>query len=124
VPERWSELAHSIDTPDTPDTSYSINFLHAFFINTTNSLHTMCRINPSDTPHNTGSLHSFDTTYSPYSINISRTKYMRSDATKLSSADYKDIMQYQDMKSKPLDQLRKRFHVSTSRLYQIWRGQE
>ena len=28
------------------------------------------------------------------------------------------------MKSKPLDQLRKKFHVSTSRLYQIWRGQE
>jgi len=49
---------------------------------------------------------------------------MRSDATKLSSADYEDIMQYRDMKSKPLEQLRKKFHVSTSRLYQIWRGQE
>ncbi|CAI2197081.1 5263_t:CDS:1, partial [Funneliformis geosporum] len=51
-------------------------------------------------------------------------RYMRSDATKLSSADYEDIMQYRDMISKPLDQLRKKFHVSTSRLYQIWRGQE
>ncbi|GBB88746.1 hypothetical protein RclHR1_15320010 [Rhizophagus clarus] len=49
---------------------------------------------------------------------------MYSDATKLSSADYEDIMQYQDMKFKPLEQLRKKFHISTSRLYQIWRGQE
>ena len=57
-------------------------------------------------------------------INPPPRKYMRSDATKLSSADYEDIMQYQDMKTKPLDQLRKKFHVSTSRLYQIWRGQE
>ena len=57
-------------------------------------------------------------------INPPPRKYMRSDATKLSSADYEDIMQYRDMKSKPLDQLRKKFHVSTSRLYQIWRGQE
>ncbi|CAI2178788.1 19067_t:CDS:2 [Funneliformis geosporum] len=48
-------------------------------------------------------------------INPLPRRYMRSDATKLSSADYKDIMQYQDMKSKPLDQLRKRFYVSTSR---------
>src|SRR5436305_3372767 len=51
-------------------------------------------------------------------------RYMRSDATKLSTADYEDIMQYRDMKFKPLDQLRKKFHISTSRLYQIWRGQE
>ena len=57
-------------------------------------------------------------------INPPPRRYMRSDATKLSSADYEDIMQYRDMKSKPLDQLRKKFHVSTSRLYQIWRGQE
>src|SRR5438045_3720783 len=57
-------------------------------------------------------------------INSPPRKYMRSDATKLSSADYEDIMQYQDMKTKPLDQLRKKFHVSTSRLYQIWREQE
>jgi hypothetical protein len=28
------------------------------------------------------------------------------------------------MKSKPLEQLRKKFHISSSRLYQIWRGQE
>jgi hypothetical protein len=49
---------------------------------------------------------------------------MRSDATKLSTADYEDIMQYRDMKSKPLEQLRKKFHISSSRLYQIWRGQE
>ncbi|RGB25479.1 hypothetical protein C1646_771681 [Rhizophagus diaphanus] len=57
-------------------------------------------------------------------INPSPRRYMRSDATKLSSADYEDIMQYQDMKSKPLKELRKKFHISTSRLYQIWRGQE
>ncbi|RGB25029.1 hypothetical protein C1646_772310 [Rhizophagus diaphanus] len=49
---------------------------------------------------------------------------MRFDATKLSSADYKDIMQYQDMKSKLLEELRKKFHISSSRLYQIWRGQK
>ena len=49
---------------------------------------------------------------------------MRSDATKLSTADYENIMQYRDMKSKPLEQLRKKFHISSSRLYQIWRGQE
>ncbi|GBB89998.1 hypothetical protein RclHR1_16870004 [Rhizophagus clarus] len=57
-------------------------------------------------------------------INPSLRRYMRSDATKLSSADYEDTMQYQDMKSKPLEQLRKKFHISTSHLYQIWRGQE
>ena len=57
-------------------------------------------------------------------INPSPRRYMRADATKLSSADYEDIMQYRDMKSKPLEQLRKKFHISTSRLYQIWRGQE
>ncbi|RIA84442.1 hypothetical protein C1645_742317 [Glomus cerebriforme] len=57
-------------------------------------------------------------------INPSPRRYMHSDATKLSSADYKDIMQYRDMKSKPLEELRKKFHISTSRLYQIWRGQE
>ena len=47
----------------------------------------------------------------------SRTRY-------LSSADYKDIMQYHDMKSKPLAQLSKKYNISNSRLYQIWRGQE
>jgi hypothetical protein len=57
-------------------------------------------------------------------INPPPRRYMRSDATKLSSADYEDIMQYRDMKSKPLEELRKKFHISTSRLYQIWRGQE
>jgi hypothetical protein len=57
-------------------------------------------------------------------INPPPRRYMRSDARKLSTADYEDIMQYRDMKSKPLDQLRKKFHISTSRLYQIWRGQE
>src|SRR3954451_22131844 len=57
-------------------------------------------------------------------INPPFRRYMRSDAAKLSTADYEDIMQYRDMKSKPLKQLRKKFHISTSRLYQIWRGQE
>jgi hypothetical protein len=57
-------------------------------------------------------------------INPSRRRHMRSDATKLSSMDYEDIMQYRDMVSKPLDQLRKKYHISNSRLYQIWRGEE
>ena len=57
-------------------------------------------------------------------INPPLRRYMHSDATKLSTADYEDIMQYRDMKSKPLEQLRKKFHISSSRLYQIWRGQE
>ncbi|GES87698.1 hypothetical protein GLOIN_2v1770749 [Rhizophagus clarus] len=64
----------------------------------------MRRIDPSDTPHNTGTLHSFDSPYRPH--------------------NYEDIMQYRDMNTKPLEQLRKKFHISTSRLYQIWRGQE
>ncbi|GET62098.1 hypothetical protein GLOIN_2v1763803 [Rhizophagus irregularis DAOM 181602=DAOM 197198] len=55
-------------------------------------------------------------------INPPPRRYMCSDTTKLSSADYEDIMQYRDMKSKPLEELRKKFHISTSRLYQIWRG--
>ena len=33
-------------------------------------------------------------------------------------------MQYRDMKSKPLVQLSKKYNISNSRLYQIWRGQE
>ncbi|CAG8779725.1 18086_t:CDS:2 [Dentiscutata erythropus] len=74
----------------------------------------MCRINPSDTPHNTGSLDSFDNAHSPHSFDNAHSPH----------TDYEDIMQYRDMKSKPLDQLRKKFHVSTSCLYQIWRGQE
>ena len=54
----------------------------------------------------------------PLKIHISsRTRY-------LSPADYKDIMQYCDMKSKPLVQLSKKYNISNSRLYQIWRGQE
>ncbi|GBB84660.1 hypothetical protein RclHR1_11230003 [Rhizophagus clarus] len=57
-------------------------------------------------------------------INPSPRRYMRADVTKLLSADYEDIMQYRDMNTKPLEQLRKKFHISTSRLYQIWRGQE
>src|SRR3954467_14499749 len=47
-----------------------------------------------------------------------------SRARYLSPADYKDIMQYRDMKSKPLDQLSKKYNISNSHLYQIWRGQE
>ena len=49
---------------------------------------------------------------------------MRSDATKLSSTDYEDIMQYRDINPKPLENLRHKYHVSNSRLYQIWRVQE
>ncbi|RGB25847.1 hypothetical protein C1646_771185 [Rhizophagus diaphanus] len=33
-------------------------------------------------------------------------------------------MQYQDMKSKPLAQLSKKYKISNSHLYQIWRRQE
>ncbi|CAG8745823.1 8276_t:CDS:1, partial [Funneliformis caledonium] len=50
--------------------------------------------------------------------------YISSRASYLSPADYKDIMQYRDMKSKPLAQLSKKYNISNSRLYQIWRGQE
>ncbi|CAI2198284.1 14598_t:CDS:1, partial [Funneliformis geosporum] len=32
---------------------------------------------------------------------------MRSDVTKLSSADYENIMQYRDMKFKPLKEIKK-----------------
>ncbi|CAG8856016.1 37181_t:CDS:1, partial [Gigaspora margarita] len=39
-------------------------------------LHIMCRINPSDTPHNTSSLDSFDNAHSPHSINISHTDFL------------------------------------------------
>ncbi|CAG8717045.1 16186_t:CDS:2, partial [Funneliformis caledonium] len=73
--------------------------------------------------HSEHSTNASDTLHTTHSINIF-ARYMRSDTTKLSSTDYEDIMQYRDMKSKPLDQLRKKFHVSTSCLYQIWRGQE
>ncbi|CAH1766255.1 13822_t:CDS:1 [Entrophospora sp. SA101] len=57
-------------------------------------------------------------------IGSSRRKRMRSDAAKLSPEDYKDIMQYRDIKSKPLEELRLKYHISISRLYQIWRGEE
>ena len=50
--------------------------------------------------------------------------HISSRASYLSPADYKDIMQYRDMKSKPLAQLSKKYNISNSRLYQIWRGQE
>ena len=49
---------------------------------------------------------------------------MSSRASYLSPADYKDIMQYRDIKSKPVTQLSKKYNISNSRLYQIWRGQE
>ncbi|CAG8856637.1 3131_t:CDS:2, partial [Gigaspora margarita] len=61
-------IVHSTDTSNTPNTSYSIIFLRAFFTNTTNSLHIICRINPSNTLHNTSSLDSFDNVHSPYSF--------------------------------------------------------
>src|SRR3954471_10304589 len=57
-------------------------------------------------------------------ITLPLKTYINSRARYLSPADYKDIMQYRDMKSKPLDQLSKKYNVSNSRLYQIWRGQE
>ncbi|CAG8633013.1 173_t:CDS:1, partial [Diversispora eburnea] len=47
---------------------------------------------------------------------------MRSDAPKLSPSDYDDIMQYHDMKSKPLKDLCKKYRTSNTRLYQIWKG--
>ena len=50
--------------------------------------------------------------------------HINSRASYLSPADYKDIMQYRDMKPKPLAQLSKKYKISNSRLYQIWRGQE
>lgn len=51
-------------------------------------------------------------------------KAMRSDANKLSSADYEYILQYKDAKSKPLDMLKKKYPMSNSRFYRIWRGEE
>ncbi|CAI2201880.1 5025_t:CDS:1, partial [Funneliformis geosporum] len=50
--------------------------------------------------------------------------YISSRASYLSPADYKDIMQYRDMKPKPLAQLSKKYNISNNRLYQIWRGYE
>src|SRR3954453_22690913 len=57
-------------------------------------------------------------------ITLPLKTYINSRARYLSPADYKDIMQYRDMKSKPLVQLSKKYNISNSRLYQIWRGQE
>ncbi|CAG8673257.1 8221_t:CDS:2, partial [Funneliformis caledonium] len=90
--DRRSYSTHGIDTPDTPNTS--------------NTSDTSCSINFLYTffTNTTNSLHTIRR------INPSDTPH---------NTDYKNIMQYQDMKSKPLDQLRKRFHISTSRLYQI-----
>src|SRR5437588_11856128 len=50
--------------------------------------------------------------------------HISSRARYLSPADYKDIMQYCVMKFKPLAKLSKKYNISNSRLYQIWRGQE
>ncbi|CAG8797910.1 240_t:CDS:2, partial [Dentiscutata erythropus] len=101
--ENNSDIVYSIDTSDTPDTPHSTTTSHSiiFFINTTDGPHIMNRTN---TPHN------IDINM----VNPSPRRYMRSDATKLSTTDYEDIMQYRDMKSKPLEQLRKKFHISTS----------
>ncbi|CAG8825840.1 12179_t:CDS:1, partial [Dentiscutata erythropus] len=60
-------------------------------------------------------------------INMNKSllnRHINSRASYLSLADYKDIMLYRDMKSKPLAQLSKKYKISNSRLYQIWRGQE
>ncbi|GES74927.1 hypothetical protein GLOIN_2v1836991 [Rhizophagus clarus] len=57
-------------------------------------------------------------------ITLPLKTYISSRASYLSPTDYKDIMQYRDMKSKPLAQLSKKYNISNSRLYQIWRGQE
>jgi hypothetical protein len=48
-------------------------------------------------------------------------KYRRSDAAKLSLSDIQDIMQYRDLKSKPLKDLAKKYKTSYTRLYKIWR---
>ncbi|CAG8710954.1 14698_t:CDS:2, partial [Funneliformis caledonium] len=97
------QIAHSTNAPDTPDTlritntSHRFNNLHTFFTNIMDRARSVHSTDASDTLHTT------------HSINI---------------LHYEDIMQYRDMKSKPLEQLRKKFHISSSRLYQIWRGQE
>ncbi|CAG8595871.1 2800_t:CDS:1, partial [Diversispora eburnea] len=57
-------------------------------------------------------------------VNYTHRRRMRSDAPKLSPSDYDDIMQYRDMKSKPLKDLCKKYRTSNTRLYQIWRGKE
>src|SRR5947209_11578760 len=57
-------------------------------------------------------------------IKSSLNTHINSRTSYLSPADYKDIMQYQYTKPKPLAQLSKKYKISNSRLYQIWRGQE
>ncbi|CAG8609670.1 8731_t:CDS:1, partial [Diversispora eburnea] len=54
-------------------------------------------------------------------VNYTHRRRMRSDAPKLSPSDYDDIMQYCDMKSKPLKDLCKKYRISNTQLYQIWR---
>ncbi|CAJ0763386.1 12195_t:CDS:1, partial [Entrophospora sp. SA101] len=49
---------------------------------------------------------------------------MRSDAVRLSQEDYEYIMHYKDAKSKPLDMLRKKYPMSYTRFYKIWKGEE
>ncbi|CAJ0625993.1 8380_t:CDS:2 [Entrophospora sp. SA101] len=49
---------------------------------------------------------------------------MRSDAVRLSQEDYEYIMHYKDAKSKPLDMLRKKYPMSYTRFYKIWKGKE
>ncbi|CAJ0762616.1 6456_t:CDS:2, partial [Entrophospora sp. SA101] len=43
---------------------------------------------------------------------------------KLSQEDYEYIMHYKDAKSKPLDMLRKKYPMSYTRFYKIWKGKE
>ncbi|GBB87094.1 hypothetical protein RclHR1_13550012 [Rhizophagus clarus] len=49
---------------------------------------------------------------------------MRSDTSKLSLSDYNYIMQYKNEKSKPLNILSKKFHISNRHLYRIWKSEE
>ncbi|CAJ0769118.1 11567_t:CDS:1, partial [Entrophospora sp. SA101] len=49
---------------------------------------------------------------------------MRSDAVRLSQEDYEYIMHYKDAKSKPLDMLRKKYPMSYTCFYKIWKGKE
>ncbi|CAG8638299.1 4747_t:CDS:2, partial [Funneliformis caledonium] len=50
--------------------------------------------NTSDTLHITDTSHRFNNLHTFLTNIMDRAVYMRSDATKLSSADYEDIMQY------------------------------
>ncbi|CAG8847174.1 17237_t:CDS:2, partial [Gigaspora margarita] len=44
-------------------------------------LHIMCRINPSDTPHNTSSLDSFDNAHSPHSFDNAYSPHISEEST-------------------------------------------